>query len=70
MSFNEILKELNEIKENPEVLLQVDTELESVLKDIIKIERRHLYGLNSTSHTNRRNAIQDLLEDKLKNKEK
>lgn len=70
MSAVDVMNELKEIKENPDLLLQIESELESVLKDIIKIERRHLYGLNSTSHTNRRNAVQDLLEDKLKNKEK
>jgi hypothetical protein len=70
MSFNEIKKELNEIMENPGVLLQAESELESVLKEIIKIERRHIYLLDSTSSANRKKAVQDLLIHKLKNKEK
>jgi hypothetical protein len=64
------LKVMNEIKDNPEVLDQVDSELEAVLKDIIKIERRHLYGLNSTSPANRKIAVQELLMDKLKIRDK
>jgi len=68
MSVEDILKELQDIQEHPEVLLDVDSEMETVLKKIIKIERRHLYGLDSTSVTKRRSAIQELLIDNLKNK--
>ncbi len=70
MSFDEIKKMLNQIKENPDVPLQVDSELDSVLKEIIKIERRHIYLLDSTSSANRKKAVQDLLINKLKNKER
>ena len=69
MSVNDILKELQEIKENPEVLLELESELDTVLKEIIKIERKHLYGLNSTSPAIRKNAILELLIDRLKNKD-
>lgn len=68
MSINDILKELKEIKENPDVLLQADSELEAVLKEIIQIERRHIYLMDTTSSQNRKKAVQDLLMDKLKNK--
>ncbi len=64
------LKVMNEIKDNPGVLDQADSELETVLKDIIKIERRHLYGLSSTSSANRKAAVQELLVDKLKSRDK
>lgn len=70
MSFDEIKKMLYQIKENPDVPLQVDSELDSVLKEIIKIERRHIYLLDSTSAANRKKAVQDLLINKLKNKER
>ena len=70
MDIDEMLRGLKEIKENPDVLLQVDSELDSVLKEIIKIERKHLYGLDSTSAANRKSAVQELLNDKLKNKER
>ena len=68
MSVEDILNELKNIQEHPEVLFEVDSEMEAVLKEIIKIERRHLYGLDSTSVTKRRVAIQELLIEKLKNK--
>ncbi len=68
MSVEDILNELKDIQEHPEVLLEIDSEMEIVLKEIIKIERRHLYGLDSTSATKRRNAIQELLIEKLKNR--
>ena len=68
MSVEDILNELKDIQEHPEVLLEIDSEMEIVLKEIIKIERRHLYGMDSTSVTKRRAAIQELLIEKLKNK--
>lgn len=68
MSVEDILNELKEIQEHPEVLSEIDSEMETVLKEIIKIERRHLYGLDSTSVTKRRTAIQELLIDKFKNR--
>lgn len=70
MNYNEFKKELSEIQENPEVLFQFDSELESILKEIIKIERRHIYLLDTNSSVFRKKAIQELLMDHLKNKEK
>lgn len=67
-TFEEFKKQLNEIKENPDILDGVDTEMESILKEIIKIERRHLYGLDSSSTQSRRTAIFNLITEKLKNK--
>ena len=69
MSIEEIMKELKEIKDNPGMALKEESELEIILKEIIKIERRHLYGLNSTSPASRKKAVQDFLTDKLKEKE-
>jgi len=68
VSVEDILNELKDIQEHPEVLLEVDSEMETVLKDIIKIERRHLYGMDSTSKPKRQAAIQGLLVEKLKNR--
>lgn len=68
MNINDFIQELKEIKENPEVLAEIDSEMEQVLKEIIKIERRYIYGLDSTSASNRRTAIQELLHDKIKNR--
>lgn len=68
MNVEDIMNELKNIKEHPEVLLEIDSEMEIILKEIIKIERRHLYGLESTSVNKRRSAIQSLLIEKLKTK--
>jgi len=68
VSVKDILNELKDIHEHPEVLLEVDSEMETVLKEIIKIERRHLYGMDSTSKSKRQAAIQDFLIQKLKNR--
>jgi len=64
----DIMNELKDFQEHPEVLLEVDSGMETVLKEIIKIERRHLYGMDSTSKPKRQAAIQDLLIEKLKNR--
>ena len=69
MNREEFMKELKEIKDNPDMALQEESELESILKEIIKIERRHLYGLKSTTSANRKTAVQKFLEEKLKEKE-
>ena len=66
VNIDDIRNELKEIKESPEILLQVDSSMFSVLKEIIQIERRYLYGQDSTSAAKRRNAVQELLTDKLK----
>jgi len=68
VSIEDIMNELKDIQEHPEMLLEVDSEMESVLKEIIKVERLYLYGLDSTSAPKRRNAIQELLIEKLKNR--
>lgn len=68
MNIDEFMNELKEIKESPDVLLQVDSSMFSVLKEIIQIERRYLYGQDSTSAAKRKNAVQELLTDKLKNR--
>ena len=68
MSIDDVMKELKEIKENPELITQGDSPEFSILKNIIKIERRYLYGQDSTSAGKRKNAVRDLLTDHLKNR--
>lgn len=68
MSIEEVLNELKDIRDQTESMLDVESEMEILLKEIIKIERQHLYGLESTSVSKRRNVIQELLIEKLKNK--
>lgn len=70
MDFKKIMATLNDIKEHPEVLNELDSEMDKALKEIIKIERRHIYGgIDSTSVATRRNTIKTYLEDTLKNRE-
>jgi hypothetical protein len=66
MDFNDLKKELQDIKDNPETLSEIDSNLMAILKEIIKIERKHLYGLDSSSSSRRKEAIQDLISEKLK----
>ena len=68
MSVEEVLKQLKDIQENPQILNEDDSEMESILKAVIKIERRHMYGLDSTRVSSRRNKIREFLVDKLKDK--
>lgn len=68
MDFSEIKKTLVSFKENPKLVESEVTENEMTLQEIIKIERRHLYGIDSTSTAKRRKAIRELLEEQFKNK--
>jgi hypothetical protein len=68
VSIEEVKKVLEDIQENPEILNEDDSEMEAVLKEIVQIERRHLYGLDSTSVSKRRNTIKEFLVERLKNK--
>lgn len=69
MSAVDVMKELKEIKENPDLLLQLESELDVVLKEIIKIERRHLYGPKSATSMPRKADILKLLDEELRNKD-
>ena len=40
MDFNDLKKELQDIKDNPETLSEIDSNLMAILKEIIKIERK------------------------------
>jgi hypothetical protein len=66
MDIDELKKVLTEFSEHPESLNAADTKLEKVLKEIIKIERRYLYGLDSTSIQKRRHVIFEYLNQELK----
>jgi|GEM_PF-3578716 len=69
MDINEIMMMLTEISEHPEILADTDTKMERVLKEIIKIERRYLYGMDSTSTARRKKAILDFLNEEFSTKE-
>ena len=65
MDINAIKMMLTEISEHPEMLADADTKMEKVLKEIIKIERKYLYGMDSTSTAKRKKAILDFLNEEL-----
>ena len=65
MDINAIKMLLTEISEHPEMLADADTKMEKVLKEIIKIERKYLYGMDSTSTAKRKKAILDFLNEEL-----
>jgi hypothetical protein len=65
----DVLRELSEIKDNPSILDEQDSEMEKVLKEVIKIQRRHLYGLDKTSVRQRKDEIQKLLIKELQKME-
>lgn len=69
MRINEIQQMLNEISQDPEILAETDTKMEKVLKEIIKIERRYLYGMDSTSAAKRKKAILEFLNEEFKTRE-
>lgn len=68
MNYDEIKKLMDEIKNDPNSLKNLDSDMMSTLKEIITIERRYLYGMDSTSASKRKEAIQNLIENKLRKK--
>ena len=65
--FKQILKNADKLTTDDE-LRKADSLEMRTLKEIITIERRHLYGLDSSSAAKRREAIETLISDKLKNR--
>ena len=58
---DDIKSMLEEIKNNPEILESND-QLTKLLKGVIQIEKRHIYGLDKTSTSKRRDEIFNYLE--------
>ena len=56
---------LNEIKDNPEILNENNDQIDELLKAVIKIEKRNLYGLEKSSAAKRRDEIFKYLDKKL-----
>lgn len=65
--FKQILKNADKLTTDDE-LRKADSLEMRALKEIITIERRHLYGMDSSSAAKRREAIEVLISDKLKNR--
>ncbi len=61
---------LRSIKEGTDAVALPDQELIDTLSEIIKVEKRHLYGLDSTSAKKRRDEVFDVLEKHYKKQKK
>lgn len=69
MSYEKIMKELSHIKNNPEVVEEIYDHLDNLLNSIIKVEKKHLYGLETTSEAKRQEEIKKLIDVYLLEKE-
>lgn len=57
MDINEIKDTLKQIKENPEILKEEEDDIDKMLREVIKIERRHIFGSEATSEPKRREEL-------------
>ncbi len=53
----DVLAVLREIGADENIIDEMRDDIEKMLRDIIQIEKRHLYGLDKTSQTKRREEI-------------
>ena len=60
----DVLAVLREIDDDANILDEMRDDIENMLRDIIQIEKRHLYGLDKTSQTKRREEIFTYLNKK------
>ena len=65
MSIEEIKALLQKAKEDPSVLESQRDEIDELLLGVIKIEKKHLYGVGTTSPTRRQEEIKKYLDDHL-----
>ena len=61
-----ISKLLDMLLTNPDALEGNEESLDALLMDVVRIEKKHLYGLEQTTAQRRRTEILDLLTKKLK----
>lgn len=62
-SYKDVINDLREIARDSSVLTQENDYIDKILLEVIKIERRHLYGLDTTSIQKRRKDIESLLDN-------
>lgn len=60
--FEDVKNGLREMTQDDAVLKQENDLIDNMLLEIIKIERRHLYGLERTSVVKRRKDIESFLD--------
>lgn len=61
-SFEDIKNMIGEIAQQYSTLTTARDYIDNLLLEVIKIERRHLYGLDTTSQTKRRSEIEAFLD--------
>lgn len=60
--FENIKNIIGEIRQNYSTLTDAHDHIDKLLLEVIKIERRHLYGLDTTSSIKRRSEIEAFLD--------
>lgn len=66
---DEVLQTLNDFKKNTDSDRLPENELRSVLKEIITIERKYLYGDKNLSTAQRREKVQEVVDQHFDNKQ-
>lgn len=61
-SYKDVMNDLREMSQDYSALTQGNDHIDNMLLEVIKIERRHLYGLDTTSVQKRRKEIESLLD--------
>lgn len=65
MTPDEIKEFLRQAKEDPAVLARDADALDRILLGVIKLEKKHLYGIGTTSAARRREEIERYLDEEL-----
>jgi hypothetical protein len=61
-NYKDVMNDLREMAQDYTVLKQDNDYIDKMLLEVIKIERRHLYGLDTTSVAKRRKEIESFLD--------
>lgn len=61
MSYESLVQELSTLRDNPELLEEAEP-IDMLLNSIIKVEKKHLYGLETTSDAKRQEEIKKLID--------
>ena len=61
-NYKDVMNDLREMAQDYTVLKQDNDVIDKMLLEVIKIERRHLYGLDTTSVAKRRKEIESFLD--------
>ena len=62
-NYEDIMKTLQEVAQDYSLLKTDNDIIDNMLLEVIKIERRHLYGLETTSISKRRSEIEKYLDN-------